>query len=148
MGFTVLAVLLALSIHAEQTAPGMAALTLFITVLGILLAGLGADLIAYTVAHAAVPDRREVGQMIRVAGGALLSVVVPMILIGLSGLGVIRLARALTISQIVIMVTLGVIALIALRRVPLPLWQRAALVATLMAIGAFAVVLELVAHLL
>lgn len=148
VGFTVLAVLLALSAHAHETDHVVAALTLFITVAGVLLAGLGADLIAHTVAHSAVPGRAEIGQMARVAGGGLISVVVPLVLIGLSGLGVIRLNVALTISQIVILVTFGVIAVIALYRVHLPLWQRAVLVAALVAVGVFAVVLELVAHLL
>ena len=148
VGFTVLAVLLALSAHADDVDPGIAALTLFITVAGVLLAGFGADLIAHTVAHEAVPGRAELRQMLRVATGALLSVVVPLILIGLAGLGVFRLGRALAISQIVILVTFGVIAVIALRRVHLPLWQRAVLVAALIAVGLFAVTLEYLAHLI
>ncbi|AYG02322.1 hypothetical protein [Gryllotalpicola protaetiae] len=148
VGFTALAVLLALSSHAHELSAGAAALTLFITVAGVLLAGLGADLIAYTVAHSAVPGRSELRQFLRVARGGLASVAVPLVLIGLAGLGVMRLPRALAISQVVLLVTFGVIALVALRRVRLPLWQRILLVAVLMAVGAFAVVLELVAHLL
>lgn len=148
VGFTALAVLFALSTHAHEIAPGQAALTLFVTVLGVLLAGLAADLIAHTVAHSAVPDGNEVRQMVRVATGGLISVAVPLILIGLAGLRVLSLDRALAVAQVVLVITFGLIALIALRRVTLPLWQRTLLVAALMAVGLLAVILELAAHLL
>ena len=148
VGFTALAVLLALSTHAHDLAPAAAATTLFITVLGVLLAGFGADLVAYVVAHSAVPGWAEVRQMVRVALGGLTSVAVPLVLIGLAGLGVMRLPRALAVSQVVLLVTFGVIGLVALRRVRLPLWQRAALIAALIAVGVLAVLLEYAAHLL
>lgn len=148
VGFTVLAVLLALSAHADELAPQAAALTLAITVAGVLLAGFAADLVAHTVAHSAAPRGPELRQMVRTAGGAVLSAVTPLVLIGLSALGVMPLPLALNIAQFVILITFGVIALIALRHVQLPLWQRALLVAALMAVGLVAVLLELLAHLL
>lgn len=148
VGFTALAVLLALSAHAHETAPAAAAKTLFITVLGVLLAGFGADLVAYVVAHSAVPRWAEVRQMVRVGLGGLASVALPLVLIGLAGLGVMPLPRALAVSQLVLLVTFGVIALVALRRVRIPLWQRILLIAALMAVCALAVLLEYAAHLL
>lgn len=148
VGFTALAVLLALSVHADDADAGQAALTLAVTVVGVAIAGLGADLIAHTVAHSAMPGPEEIWQMVRVAAGALLSIVLPLVLIGLSALGLLRLGVALTISEYVLLVTFGVIALVALRRVEVRLWQRVLLVTVMMAIGLFAVVLELLAHLL
>lgn len=145
--FTALAVLMALSMHADTETPGRAALTLFITVLGVLLASFCADLVAHTVVHQHLPGRVDLRHMIKVGTGALGAVTLPLLLIGAAGLGLFGLPAALKVGQVVLIVTLGALAFIALRRVQLPLVQRVLLVAALAAVGTLAVALELVAHL-
>lgn len=145
--FTSLAVLMALSSHAHEETPGKAALTLFITVAGVLLASFCADLVAHTVVHQGLPHRDELRHLLRVTGGALSAVTVPLLLIAAAGLGWMHLTTALRAGQIVLVVTLGLLAWIALRRVRLPLWQRLLLIGVLTAIGVAAVALELLAHL-
>ena len=145
--FTALAVLIALGTHAHEETPGKAALTLFITVAGVLMASFCADLVAHTVVHQGLPHRAELRHLLRVTGGALSAVTVPLLLIGAAGLGWMHLDAALRVGQIVLVVTLGLLAWIALRRVKLPLWQRLLMVVALIAIGALAVGLEIAAHL-
>ena len=69
--FTSLAVVMALSAHADELTPGGAAVTLLIAVVGTLLAVFVADLVAYIAVHATVPDRAELGHMISVSTRAL-----------------------------------------------------------------------------
>src|SRR5690349_4688826 len=76
--FPALAVVLALSSHAEDLHAGGAARTLLIAVVGTLLAVFVADLVAHITVHASLPDRAELGHMVSVSTRALGVVVAPM----------------------------------------------------------------------
>ena len=67
--FTSLAVVMALSSHADELTPGSAAVTLLIAVVGTLLAVFVADLVAHIAVHTALPDRAELAHMISVSTG-------------------------------------------------------------------------------
>ncbi|MCP2269944.1 hypothetical protein LV75_002445 [Actinokineospora diospyrosa] len=142
--FTALAVVLALRSHAEHA--GEAAVLLLITVTGTLLAVLVADVVSHIAVHAALPDRGELGRMLRISFGALGAVTLPFIFIGLAGLGVWRVEVALRASTIALVASLGAIGYIAVRRVRLPPWQRLIVLFAELALGAAVVGLELLAH--
>lgn len=144
--FTALAVIMALDAHSEHLEPKTAVLTLFVSVVGILLAGFGADLVAHTVVHSAPPGRAELRHLLGVATGGLAAVATPLLLLCLAWAGVMPVQAALTAGRWVLVVTMGILAYIALRTVKIPMLQRLLLIVVLVAIGVGAVALELFAH--
>jgi hypothetical protein len=144
--FTSLAVVLALSSHAEEASPRSAATTLIITVGGTLLAVFVADLVAHITVHAAVPDADELRHMLEVSVGSLGVVVLPLIFIGLAGAGVWRIEGSLRASTIALAASLVVIGYLAARRVRLPLRQRLVILFAEFGLGVVVVLLELLAH--
>ena len=83
--FTALAVVIALGSHAEGTTPRSVAGTLFVTVLGTLVAVFTADFVSHLVVHALLPTRAEFRHMLRVSLGAFSAVILPLVFIGLAG---------------------------------------------------------------
>ena len=144
--FTSLAVVLALSSHADELTAGEAAVTLLIAVAGTLLAVFVADLVAHIAVHTALPDRAELAHMISVSTRALAVIVLPMIFVGLAGFGVWEVAAALRASTIALIVSLVGIGYLAVRRVRLPLGQRLIVLFAEFALGIAVVLLELLAH--
>lgn len=142
--FTALAVVLALRSHAESA--GDAAVVLLITVLGTLLAVLVADVVSHIAVHAALPDRGQLGRMVRISVGALGAVTLPFVFLGLAALGVWQVEAALRASTIALVVSLAAIGYLAARRVRLPAWQRLIVLFAELALGAVVVGLELLAH--
>ena len=93
---TSLAVVLALRSHVEEVTARTAAVTLLITVVGILLAVLTADFMSHLVVHARLPSPGEAAHMVRVCAGAFGAVVLPLVFVVLAGAGVWRIEAALT----------------------------------------------------
>jgi hypothetical protein len=144
--FTSLAVVMALSSHADELTPGAAAVTLLIAVGGTLLAVFVADLVAHIAVHTALPDRTELFHMISVSTRALAVIVLPMIFVGLAGAGVWGVGAALRASTIALIVSLVGIGYVAVRRVRLPLGQRLIVLFAEFGLGIAVVLLELLAH--
>lgn len=144
--FTSLAVVIALSSHAEELTPGPAALTLLITVAGTLLAVFVADLVAHIAVHATLPDRDEFRHMVSVSTRSLGVIAAPLIFVGLAGLGVWDLARALRVAMWVLIVSLVAIGYLASRRVRLPIGQRLIVLFAEFVLGIIVILLELLAH--
>ncbi|NEN05726.1 hypothetical protein G3T36_07555 [Diaminobutyricibacter tongyongensis] len=119
---------------------------LVIGVLGITTAGYLSDIIAHLAVHRAYPNGREHRQMLRVAGGALSTVVVPGALVGLAALGVFTLEAALRTASIVYLATLVVIAYLAVHRAGLRPLQRVLALGSLVALGAVVIGLQTIAH--
>jgi hypothetical protein len=84
--------------------------------------------------------------MLRVAGGALSTVVVPGVLLGLAALGVFTLEGALRAASIVYLATLVLIAYLAVGRARLKPLQRVLALGSLVALGAVVVGLQTLAH--
>ena len=84
--------------------------------------------------------------MFRTSGQILEAAVVPVILLVLSGFGVLMTERAIRAGVWVSVVTLGLFALLAARRTELAWWKRALLVAALVGLGALVVLLKTLAH--
>ena len=144
--FTALAVVLALRSHVEEVTARTAAVTLLITVVGILLAVLTADFMSHLVVHARLPSPGEAAHMVRVCVGAFGAVVLPLVFVVLAGAGVWRIEAALRASTIALLVALGVVAFLAVRRVQIPGWQKVLVLVAEVVLGAAVVGLELLAH--
>ena len=144
--FTALAVLVALGSHAETPHAGDVLWTLVISVAGVLLAGLASDLISHMIVHNTLPSSREFRHMVAVASRALTVLGVPAIALGLAAFGLIENGTALRISLIALIVSLAVIALIAVRRTKLDFGKRMLALGAIVALGIAVIVLEQLAH--
>lgn len=144
--FAALAVVITLRSHGEETTAAVAATTLLITVGGTLLAVLLADVVSHLAVHAALPSPAEARHMVAVCTGALGVLVLPMIFLGFAGAGSWEVDAALRASTIALVVSLGVVARIAVRRIAVPRWQKLVVLVAVVALGFAVVGLELLAH--
>lgn len=143
--FTGLAIVLVVMANDHADAEH-ALFALLLGVLGIVAAGFASDLISHLAVHREFPGRVDLAIMLRVAGGALSTVVTPAILIGLAWIGVIHLESALRAASIVYIVTLGVIGWFAVRRARLEWWKQVLALGVLIALGLAVVGLQTLAH--
>lgn len=144
--FTSLAVVLTLSTHADELHPGQAAFTLFVTVLGTLLAVFVADFTSHLAVHAHFPARDELRHMVRVSADALGVIVLPFLFMGLAALHVMTLPTALRVATITLLASLVAIGYLAIRRAKVTPLQRIVVLLAEFALGAAVVGLELLAH--
>lgn len=143
--FTALAVVLAMRGHHVGSA-WEALVTLAVTVAGTLLAIFVADVVSHIVVHERVMTRAEIGHAFAVSTGSFGVLVIPAIMLGLAGLDLWPVERALRVTSIVLIATLVVIGWIAVRRVWLRWWQRLLVLGAEGALGVAVVALELLAH--
>lgn len=143
--FTGLAIVLVTSASAHPE-PDHAFLALVLGVLGITAAGFASEVISHLAVHREFPDRAGFGRMLRIAGGALGTVIVPGIILAFAWGGVIGLDGALSACVIVLILTLAVIGWFAVRRSHLPWWQQLVALAMLLALGLFVIGLQTLAH--
>ncbi|WP_341940181.1 hypothetical protein [Microbacterium sp. LWH10-1.2] len=143
--FAALAVVLALSSHGHVTA-GEAATTLIVTVLGTLLAVFTADAVSHVVVHGRFFTRQELGHALGSSFGALSSVALPFVFLGLAGLGVWSAEAALRAGTIALVASLVVIGWIAVRRIPLTWYQRLVALGAEAALGLAVIGLQVLAH--
>ena len=115
-------------------------------VLGITAAGFVSDVISHLAAHHEFPSRRGIALMLKVAGGALGTLIVPVILLALAGFDVLELPTALRAASFVYVATLGLIGWFAVRRSNLEWWKQLLALAILMALGLAVVGLQTLAH--
>ncbi|QAY72399.1 hypothetical protein ET445_02650 [Agromyces protaetiae] len=144
--FTGLAIVLVQQSNVEHLTAGRALATLFVGIVAITAAGFVADIVTYLAVHSAFPTREIVAEMGRVAGTAIASAGVPLILLALAAFGVFELEGALRAASIVYLVTLGVIGYLAVRRTRLAWWKQLAGLGGLVALGLAVVVLQQLAH--
>lgn len=143
--FTGLAIVL-VSAGNDHADPKHALLGLTLGVLGITAAGFVSDVISHLAVHRDFPRGKDISIMLRIAGGALGTLVTPVILLVLALTGVMSLDPALHASIIVYIVTLGLIGWAAVRRARLVWWQQLVSLAILMALGLGVVALQTLAH--
>ncbi|WP_431278186.1 hypothetical protein [Leifsonia poae] len=144
--FTALAVLVALNSHAETPDAGDIIWTLVISVVGVLLAGLTSDLISHMIVHNTLPNGREFRHMAAVASRALGVLGVPVIALVVAAFDVIETGTALIIALVALIVSLAVIAQLAVKRTGLSFWKRLVVLAVIVALGIAVVALEQLAH--
>jgi hypothetical protein len=144
--FTGLAIVLVQWGNVEHLDATRATYALLIGIVGITVAGFAADVIAHMSVHAAFPTGAELGRMLRIAGTALASAFVPVVLLALAWADVLELDTALRSASIVYLATLAVIGYFAVRRTRLGWWQQLAALAILVALGGLVVLLQQLAH--
>lgn len=140
------AVLLLVADQGLTPAPGLDAWTALrdvaVTMGGLWAASLFSHVVADVVVHRRLPRGRAALKVLRVTGQILEAAVLPALLLAAAGLGGISLVVAVQLSVWLLVATLGVFALIAARRLPVPWWQRGAFVIGLVAVGVLVVVLK------
>jgi hypothetical protein len=144
--FTSLAVVLALRSHADETTPLAAAATLSIVVIGSLLGIFVADLLSHLTVHSKLPTGDELHHMITVSAGGLGVLVTPLLLLTAAGLGLWSTAVALGWAVAVLVVSLGIVGFLAIRRLEIPLRHKAAIMFAEVVLSLLVIGLELVAH--
>lgn len=122
-----------------------ATLALVLGVLGIVVAGFVADVISHLAVHQHLPSGRDLRILLRISGGALSTVIVPGILVGLAWMGVMDLEAALTASAVVYVATLAVVGWFAVRRSMLVWWKQLVVLAGLVLLALLAVALQILA---
>ena len=143
--FTGLAIVLVVLGNGQADA-AHALSALILGVLGITAAGFVSDVISHLAAHQSFPSRREVALMLKVAGGALGTIVVPVVLLALAVFGVLDLDTALRSASAVYIATLGLVGWVAVRRSKVIWWKQVLALAILMALGLGVVGLQILAH--
>ncbi|MGW9113184.1 hypothetical protein [Microbacterium sp. NPDC055683] len=143
--FAALAVVLALRAHGHVE-PWDALATLAVTVTGALFAVFTADVLAHLVVHARMLDRHELRQVCASTFGAFGVIVVPVIVLVLSGIGVVEVDTALVVSIAVLLLSLVFIGFLAVRRIRMAWWQRLVVLAAEAALGLVVIGLQVLAH--
>ena len=143
--FAALAVVITLSSHGHATA-GQSATTLIVTVLGTLLAVFTADLVSHLVVHGCLFTRAELRHAVGSSFGALSTVVLPFIFLGVAALEVWSTEAALRASAIALLASLIVIGWVAVRRIPLTWFQRLIALGAEAALGLAVIGLQVLAH--
>lgn len=139
--FAALAVVSTIGGHGDPTAGG-AALTVFVTALGALFAVFTADIISHTIVHEHFPSKRETLAVAGVTFSAVFAILPVFLLLGAAGLGWWSVDVALRASSVVLIASL----VLAVRRVPLPFWQRAVALTGEALLGVLVVLLQRLAH--
>jgi len=143
--FTGLAIVVAIDVTGEGGA-WSAFIMILVGIVGISAAGFLAEVVAHQVGHRRLPSGAEVGEMARIAGSALGSASIPLVVIALSGFGLIALELALPIAMGVYALTLVGIFFVASRSTGLRLIQRILTSAMLLALAALVVGVLFLAH--
>ena len=146
-GIACLSTLLVLIRHTEaDSTPWSAFVDVAVATGGLWAASLLSDYVAHLAAHGRGPRGQEAAAVFRASGQILQAAYVPLLLLALAGVGVMRTAGALRAGVWVSVVSLGLFALLAVRRTSLPGWHRALVVVALLALGALVVGLKTLAH--
>ena len=145
-GIACLSTLLLLERTDMQGRPWVAVVDVAVATGGLWAAGLLADYVAHLAAHGRRPRWPEAAQTWRASGQILEASAAPLVFLVLAALGVLGFQTALRTAVWVSVVSLGLFALLAARRTALSGWQRALLVAALLALGALVVAVKTLAH--
>ncbi|GAB3606714.1 hypothetical protein GCM10027413_21230 [Conyzicola nivalis] len=146
VSFIGLAVLLALSVHGEETEAFTAVTSLLIAAVGAGLAGLISEIVAHLAVKGSLPDATELRFLVRVSSGALATIVLPVVILLLAAAGVLSVPLALTVAVWIMAVTLGAIGYIAVFRASLAWWKKLAVFLGLVLFGLVVVGVQLLAH--
>lgn len=128
--------------HAD---PRHAFLALALGVIGITIAGLVSEFIAHLLIERTVADRHEVGVMLQSAGGALATLVLPLLFVGLWWAGVMEIDTALNVAKWIYVATLGAVGWLAVRRSTLAPIARLLVLVALVGLGILVVVVQALA---
>ncbi|MEE3852004.1 hypothetical protein VZC37_16800 [Gordonia sp. LSe1-13] len=144
--FTGLAIVLTLYNGADHHSAAYAFEILSMGVLAVILAGFASDGIAHLSVHRHFPRGNEIRTLLRIAGHALETLVVPIGLIVAAWIGILELDTALLIAGFVYIGTLGLTGWLAVRNAEVTWWQKLAALITLVVIGLIVLSVQVFAH--
>ena len=143
---TCLSTLLILVRYSGADSPPLAAaVDLAVDAGALWVVGIFADYVSDVAAHGH-PSRSDMTRNIRHSGQILEAFAVPILLLVMAILGLMSYSAALWAGIWVTVLSLGLFALLAARRLPVVNGQRAALVLVLLALGALVVAAKTLAH--
>ncbi|MGC5170668.1 hypothetical protein ACLQ2Q_08435 [Microbacterium sp. DT81.1] len=141
-GFAIVVVIL-LDGHSEAR---QALGALVLGVLGIIIAGFVAEIVAHLAVHGVQHTGPEFALVAWTSAGGLGTVLAPALLLLLAATGVLPLAAALTATIIVYVATFGVIGWLAINGAPLAWWKQLLALGGLILVGFGVVGLQALAH--
>ena len=117
-----------------------------VTMGGLWAASLLADWVAHLGVHERAPGRVEVWRMLQSSGQILQASVLPLVALATAGIGVLETDTAMWIAKWILVGELSLIALAAVRRTRLPLWQQIMTVVLLTGVGLLVIAIKVLAH--
>lgn len=144
--FAALAVVLALQTHEHAVGAIEAIVTLAVTTAGLVLAVFAADIVSHLVVHERFMSRTELRHAVLTSFGATGAVGVPFVLLGISALTGWDVTAALWASSAALTVSLLLVGVIAVRKLPLTPLQRLVAVGAEAALGLLVIGLQVLAH--
>lgn len=132
--------------HGTAADAWRAALDVGLALLGLWAASLVAEVLAHLASHGEGLSRREWAQMAGATWQIVSAGVVPIFLLMLAALGVVAFDLALWLGVTAVILSLGLFVYLAVRRTPIPTWQRILLMVVLMGVAALVVLLKAIAH--
>ncbi|WP_234897523.1 hypothetical protein [Mycolicibacterium vanbaalenii] len=113
---------------------------------GLWAASLLADFVAHLSVHERAPRRVELWRMLQASGQILEASLLPLLALAVAGFGVLDTDTAMWIAKWILVVELGLIALLAVRRTQLPWWQQILTVVLLAGVGVLVIGIKVLAH--
>jgi hypothetical protein len=144
--FTGLAVLLAFGAEVADASAWKVATALLIGIVGAAFAGFVSNVISRLAVTGHMPERRVMLHFVATSVGAVLTAVIPLIVLALAGFKIISLELAVRLSAGVLALSLGGIAYLAVRRSSLKLSQKIAVFAAELVFAVAVIAVELSAH--
>lgn len=142
-----LATLVVLTRYTEEDTSGWARmLDVGITMGGLWAAGLLADWVAHMSVHGRNPRGVELWRMLQASGQILQAALLPLIALGAAAVDLLDTDTAMWIAKWILVGELGLIALLAVRRTRLKLWQQILTALTLSGIGLLVIGIKVLAH--
>lgn len=143
---TGLAIVLVYSDDSVPHEPEDALFSLLIGVVSITAAGYLADVLAHMAVHKSFPTGVIQVKLLRIAFGALGTLIIPGILLALAAAGLMPPRTALLVATIVYLATLAAVGYGAVRRTELSWWMRLLVLAALVLFGGIVIGLQVLAH--
>lgn len=130
----------------EDTSPWARMLDVAVATGGLWAASLLADWVAHLAVHSDAPRGRELLRMLQSSGQILQAALLPVGVLAVAAFADLNTYTATWIAMWILVVELGLITLLAVRRTELPWWQQALAVAVLAGVGALVLVIKILAH--
>lgn len=132
--------------YADSTTAGEAVAEIAAGMGALCLAGAFADVSAHRIAHEGFPRGRDLRHVAHVAVQVLETALVPLLSVGVAGLGWWSLRTGLVVAALSLVVTIGVLAVLAIRHTSLRWPVRVGIVVVEVVIALVVVGVKLVAH--
>ncbi len=146
VAFTSLAVIVMMRGTSHAPEADTAIRTLILTVFGTVIAVFLADVTAHHVAHQQPADGEQMRLIVRRSFGGILVTIPPIVCLLGAAITLWTADVALTLATIALLATLCLIGYIAVRRLPIPRWQKAVALAGQTSIGVVIIAIDFAAH--